>query len=128
MKMAVKRYRIQSRHYLENAFVAIKAGDLEKASEFIWGSMAQALKAVAASKKIQIRSHKQLRDYARELARVLNDKTIRDSFERAQSLHNNFYESGLLLEDVVVGAEDIRRTVAKLLSLIAKEKSERKES
>lgn len=121
MKRAAAKYKIQSSHYLENAFVAIEAGDLEKASEFIWGSMAQALKAVAASREIQIRSHKQLRDYAMELARVLNDKTIRDSFERAQSLHSNFYESGLLLEDVAMGAEDVRKTVAKLLSLIPKE-------
>jgi hypothetical protein len=114
----IKKYRTQSAHYLENAFKSIEAGDAEKASEFLWGSMAQALKAVAASKDIQLKSHKDVRDYAVELARALQDDSIRHAFNNAQSLHSNFYESGLILEDVAIGAEDVKATVAKLLNLI----------
>jgi len=120
-KKRVKRYKTQSIHYFENALKFIEVGDTEKASEFLWGSMAQALKATAASKDIQLRNHKDIRDYALELARVLPDESIRHTFNNAQSLHSNFYESGLMLEDVIIAAEDVKETVTKLLSFIPKE-------
>jgi len=119
----IKRYETQSVHYFENALKFIEAGDAEKASEFLWGSMSQALKAVAASKDIRLRSHKDIRDYAFELARTLPDDSIRNAFNNAQSLHSNFYESGLMLEDVVVAAEDVKAAVAKLLRLIPNKES-----
>jgi hypothetical protein len=120
-KESVDKYKAQSIHYLENAFSFIEAGDAEKASEFLWGSMAEALKAVAASKEIRIRSHRELRNYAMDLAKQLQDESIRNTFDRARSLHSNFYETGLMLEDVDICAQDVRATVAKLLGLIAKE-------
>ena len=120
-KRRAKRYRTQSVHYFENALHFIEAGDAEKASEFLWGSMAQAIKAVAASRDIQLKSHRDIRDYAMELARTPQDESIRHAFNNAQSLHSNFYESGLMLEDVVIGAEDVKAAVAKLLSFIPEE-------
>jgi len=117
----IKRYRTQSVHYFENALKFIELGDAEKASEFLWGSMAQALKAVAASRDTRLKSHKDIRDYAFEIARALPDESIRHAFNSAQSMHSNFYESGLLLEDIVVAAEDVKAAVAKLLSRIPEE-------
>ena len=117
----VDRHKAQSIHYLENAFRFIEAGDAEKASEFLWGSMAQAIKAVASSRGIQLKSHRKLREYAMELARARQDVDIKNTFDKAQSLHSNFYETGLLMEDVAMSAENVRATVAKLLSLIPKE-------
>jgi len=117
-KGRVKKYKTQSIHYLENAFNFIEVSDLEKASEFIWGSVAEALKAVAASKEIWLKHHKDLRDYAMELARTLPDESIRHTFLHAQSLHSNFYETGLLMEDVVMCAEEVRTTINKLFKLI----------
>ena len=109
----------------ENDFKAkLKAGhfievnDAEKASEFLWGSIAEAIKAVAASKEIQLRSHRDLRNYAMELAKILQDESIRNTFLHAQSLHSNFYETGLLMEDVAICADDIRATLTKLFRLI----------
>jgi len=121
VKEQIEKHKAQSLHYLENAFRFIKAGDAEKASEFLWGSVAQAMKAVALNKGIQLKSHEDLRRYAIGLARELQDESLRNTFYRAQSLHSNFYETGLLMEDVVMSAEDVRATVAKLLSLIPKE-------
>ena len=123
-KKRINKYRTQSVHYFENALHFIDVGDAEKASEFLWGSASQALKAVAASRDIKLRSHKKVRDYAMELARTLRDESIRHTFNNAQSLHSNFYESGLMLEDVVMGAEDVKKLVAKLLSLIPKQNDE----
>jgi hypothetical protein len=48
----------------------------------------------------------------------MKDETIRHTFDYAQSLHSNFYESGLLLEDVVRAAEDVKRTIRQLLALV----------
>lgn len=41
----------QSLKYLENALKASKDGDPEKVGEFLWGSVATALKALVMAKK-----------------------------------------------------------------------------
>lgn len=117
----LEKHRAQSVHYLENAYKFIDAGDAEKASEFLWGSMAQAIKAVAATKWVTLRGHRLLRDYVESLSKELDDKSIYDYFLHAESLHSNFYESELELKDVVRIAEEVRTTVAKLLNLLPKE-------
>jgi len=119
----VGKHKSQSIHYYENALRFIEAGDAEKASEFLWGSVSQAIKAVAMSRGIELRSHRRIRDYAIELAKSLQDESIRQAFISAQSLHSNFYESGLLLEDVVMGADDAKKLVAKLFELIPGEEA-----
>ena len=120
-KKDTEKCRIQSIHYLRNAFNAIEVGDAEKAGEFLWGSMAEALKAVAASRGILLKAHWEIGDYARKLAKELDDKTPFDAFGHASYLHSNFYEAGLRLEDVDIYAEEIRAVVGKLLRLIPTE-------
>ena len=117
----VQKYRAQSIHFLENAFGSIQAGDVEKASEFLWGSFAQALKAVAATKDIKLKTHWSITDYARDLAKQQGDKSIYDVYGHASYLHSNFYEAGLRMEDVEIYAEEIRDTVRKLLALFSSE-------
>ena len=119
-KGKVEKYARQSLSYLRNASKLIDAGDSEKASEFLWGSMAQAIKAVVAAKGVTFRKHRLLWEYAETLAKELEDKSIYDSFVHAYSLHSNFYESDLELKDVCRIAEDVRATVGKLLSSISK--------
>lgn len=118
---SARRYQAQSTHYLENAARFVDAGDLEKASEFLWGGMAEALKAVAASRGIKIRRHSGIRRYAADLAKALGDRGIWDAFGCAQSLHSNFYETGLLLEDVDLCAQNVRAAVKRLFALITTE-------
>lgn len=113
-----RRLRSQSIHYLENALAYLEAKDAEKASEFLWGSMAEALKAVASLKGVTLRSHRQLSEYAKELARELRDKDVFQVFLLAQSLHRNFYELGTELEEVAFVGGEVRRVVAKLLNLV----------
>jgi len=108
---------------LDNAAASIRKGDIGKASEFLWGSMAEAVKAVAASKGITFYSHRRLKEYASELARELQDKSIFDTFAHANSLHSNFYECELELRDVLRVAEEVRSTVGKLLRLIPERES-----
>jgi len=117
----LEKYKAQSDHYFGNALTSIQAGDAEKASEFLWGSMAEALKAMAASEGRELNSHGEIRNYARELAKKHNDMSIWDVYGIANSLHGNFYEAGLSLEEVQTHAERIRTTVVKLLGLIPEE-------
>ena len=115
------KYKAQSIHYLENALSSMEAGDAEKASEFLWGSMAEALKAVAASEGRELTKHWEIGDYARELAKKTGDESFFDVYGSASYLHSNFYEAGLRMEEVYTYAERIRETVAKLLKLIPEE-------
>ncbi len=117
-KEASEKYKRQSIHYLENAQGFIKTGDAEKAGEFLWGSMAEALKAVAASKGVELKAHWDIGDYARKLAKELGDRAIFDAYGHASYLHSNFYETGLRMEDVYIYSEEIRLIVYKLLGLI----------
>ena len=117
----LEKYKAQSVHYFENAINSIQAGDAAKAGEFLWGSMAQALKAVAASEGKELNAHRDIGDYARKLAKKTGDETILDVYGSASYLHSNFYEAGLSLEEVQTYAERIRTTIGKLLSLIPEE-------
>ena len=116
-KKRIRRHRAQSIHYLEDAIHFIDIGDAEKASEFLWGAMSQALKAVAMSKDTLLKRHDDIKKYALDF-RKSGDEDIYRAFNVAQSLHSNFYETGLSLEDVIIGADEIKKAIAKLLSQI----------
>lgn len=117
-----EKYKAQSVHYLENAFVSLEVGEVEKASEFLWGSMAQAIKAVAAFKGEKLRSHRDIWEYASELAKDLSDPQIFNAFSHAHSLHSNFYEAGLTREIVQIYGGEIRAAVARLINLMSIDK------
>lgn len=117
----LETYLTNTYGYLDNAFRSLAVGEVEKAGEFVWGSMAAAIKAVAAYKGIPLRSHRDIWDYARNIAKELNAKNIFDDFLKANSLHSNFYESGLRREDVLLILEDVRPTINQLLHLIPPE-------
>lgn len=123
-KEVLEKYKNQSVHYLGNAFGYIEAGDSAKASEFLWGSIAEALKAVAATKGISLNSHGGLRSYAMELTKEQKDDSIFRTFRDAESLHRNFYEFGFGLEDVHILAKEVREVVSKLLKLASQETSD----
>jgi len=118
---AVEKYKSQSDHYFGNALASIQAGETEKAGEFLWGSMAQALKAIAASEEKELKTHGEIRKYAAELAKKYKDMSIWDVYGVANSLHSNFYETGLSLEEVQTHAERIRTIILKLFTYIPKE-------
>jgi hypothetical protein len=120
-KETAQKYKKQSIHYFENALNSIGAGDAEKAGEFLWGSMAEAIKAVAASEGKKLRAHREIADYARELAKNMSDEAIWDVYGSASYLHSNYYEGGLGMEEIQTYAERIRGTVKKLLELVPDE-------
>ena len=87
-------------------------------SPFLWGNMAQAIKAVAAANEVVLRSHAAIWKYRREVAAELGYPELFDALPEANSIHSNFYESGLS-RDLVVGAgERIRQAVGTLLAIL----------
>lgn len=117
-RIKVERYAGRSLNYLRNAAKFIDRGDAEKASEFLWGSIVQALKAVALSKGFLLKNHAAIWNYVDALTKDLQNKDIRDAFVSANLLHTNFYESELELDRVRILADDIRIAVGNLLALI----------
>ena len=113
-----KTYVKQSQLYLENAHKEIGRQEYEKASELLWGSVAEALKAVLMARKgLKIKAHGELWEAARDLARELGDESIYTIFREANSLHSNFYEVRLGKEDVEDSFERVRLLVGKLLDI-----------
>jgi len=113
-KRRASEYLDQSLTYLDNSEDAMRSAHPEKAGEFLWGSVATALKALAFAKKGKIiTSHAEFWDLARELARETRDQSIYDNFREANSLHSNFYDSRL-------SSEDIRTVSSKIVNLVRK--------
>ncbi|MBI4287161.1 MAG: hypothetical protein HY671_01895 [Chloroflexi bacterium] len=112
------KYRRQAIRYIDNAIRSLDAGEAEKAGEFVWGSMAQAIKGAAAARDIRLVSHNQLTEFAMALARDLKDTSISSHFQLANSLHSNFYEPELTVPYVFECLEQVRPTIGKLLSLV----------
>ena len=112
-----EKYKNQSKRYFDNAIRLIEAGEAEKAGELLWGSLSQAIKAVAASNSRELRTHDDIRAYTLELTRKMEDEGIWYAFITAQFLHSRFYETGLNIEDVKLGAETIRRILDRLRSI-----------
>ena len=63
---------------MHNAFVHLDEGQLEKASEFLWGCMAQAIKAVAALQGIKLPTHAAIWEFMTRLCKDLGDPTLFD--------------------------------------------------
>jgi len=118
MQEKLEQYKSQAEHYLQNALITLQQGDAEKAGEFLWGGIAEALKAVAARKGDLLRNHREIRNFAHTLSVELEDPSIEMAFIVADRLHSNFYESFLAMEDLARDAERIREAVGRLLELL----------
>lgn len=114
----VQRYVIHSQQYLGNGLLALENGESGKAGELLWGSVAQALHAVAAYNNTPVGTHRALKNFAIQLARDLGDPTIEIDFVVAESLHHNFYVIQQEPQDILIVVPVVQGLVSKLLSLI----------
>lgn len=119
--VALRTYVANVRHYLENAGEFLRKGEVEKCSEFLWGSMAAVVKAVAISRGRELRHHRGIWEYAREMAKQGENERFFDAFREANSLHSNFYEAALTPADVELVAPRIREAIAWAIGLIPEE-------
>lgn len=102
-------------HYSHNAAHYLQTKDWQKACEMMWGALSCTLKAVAAKHNKEIKSHRQLGEFARELARNEKNKDILNAYSHASTLHQNFYESNLDEKTVRIFVDDIKRIIGILM-------------
>ena len=114
----VQKYTKQSAHYFRNALKFIQNNETEKAGEFLWGSVAEIMKAAAASKGIELKTHAELWNYAQALAKELEDNAVYDTFSKANALHSNFYEIRLPPQEILVKMEEVKKLLSKMLDLL----------
>lgn len=113
-KRQAQHYADQSVHYVLNADKAFSEGETAKAGEFLWGGMAQALKAHAARNGYLLKRHDQIIKYARDLSKTLNDPELYGAFRKVQGLHSNFYEVDVDAAEV----EDIMRETRPYIGIV----------
>ena len=95
----VSKYLIMRDHYLSNAEDMIKKNNLRKASELLWGAIAQTIKSLASLSNIGIYSHNQFKLYIKDLSRQLKDKYLSLTFSYLENLHRNFYDEKIPEEE-----------------------------
>ena len=92
-------------------------GDYVQASEKYWGAVAQAVKAAAAKRGLELKTHSQLWDFVNKLVEELKDLELGDSWIRVNALHKNFYEGRLIPELAKKYMDDAQKLVKKLSKL-----------
>jgi len=104
--------------YLREAEDFLAKGDYAQASEKTWGAASQMVKAVAARKGLELRSHGGLHKEIVRLTKETGDDEIRSLWQSAISLHQNFYENWLPPEIVEWNVNDVKKLVNKLKGLV----------
>lgn len=103
-------YAEKSRVFLRQAQEELAAGDLEQASEKLWGAAAQMVDAKAEQRGWRHDSHARLYAVVRQLADETGDPQLSRLFQVAGSLHFNFYEGALpreYIEDTVLVVQEL---------------------
>ncbi len=93
--------------------------DYVQASEKFWGAASQMIKALAAKRGLELRSHGELHKFVAELTKESGDPEIRRLWQSAASLHQNFYENWLPPEMVEGNADDVKNLIEKLRKLLS---------
>jgi len=109
-----------SEKYLSEAEELLRKGDYVQASEKAWGAASQILKAVAAGRGKELRSHGELHKFASALRDETGDEELRRLWQVATSLHQNFYENWLPAKVVEESVQDIRKFTVKLKEIMTR--------
>ncbi len=112
--MTTASYRTAAHHLIQQANAEFQLGDLRQASEKAWGAAAQITKAYAESliPPTYHRSHRSLKNIARELARITGNQDFLVLFNAVEQLHVNFYENTRSAAAVQAGIRDATDYVA----------------
>jgi hypothetical protein len=107
-----------SEQFLRSAEELIAEADYVQASEKLWGAASQLVKAVAAKRRVELRSQSDLNRFVAELRSEANEPEIRRLWQIATSLHQNFSEAWLPADMVKDSVADIPRFRALMARLI----------
>ncbi|MBE0416018.1 MAG: PaREP1 family protein [Dehalococcoidia bacterium] len=100
--------------YLDEGERVLAQKDYLQASEKFWGAAAEMVKAVAASRDVELKTHGDLWKFVSKLRVELDDPEISRLFTLAGMLHQNFYEGHLTPEIVEDLANGVKQFVEKL--------------
>ena len=85
--------------YYKNAESYARADEFSKATELLWGAIATATKAVAASQGRKLTAHRQgdssLEAFVTALSKLQRNDQLLNDFLDAQAMHRNFYEGDM---------------------------------
>lgn len=110
----IEDYIQRSNQYWQQSLGFLSRNELEKASELAWGSVVERVKALALAKVgVELRSHRQVRDYVKRVASQAKDEELYRYFREGESLHINFYES-------FFDPEEVRRALAAIEQVLVK--------
>lgn len=110
-----------NRKYLTEGEALLAKGDSTQASEKFWGAAAEMVKAVAANRGLELRTHADLWAFVTKLRDELNEPEITRLFGLAGMLHQNFYEASMTLEAVKDHAEALKKFISNLENLITED-------
>ena len=109
----------RSDQYWVQALEQLEGDHLEKASELAWGSVVERIKALALAKTGQhLQRHRRIKNYVRRVAASVGDEELFRVFQRAESLHINFYESFFELDEIREAFNYIRELLPRVDSYI----------
>lgn len=109
----------RSDQYWQQAQELLEQNHLEKASELAWGSLVERVKALGIVKSdVRLRSHRDLRTYIKRMAMDKKDEEMYRVYQRAESLHINFYESFFDEDDVRSAIVSIRELLLRIDSVL----------
>jgi hypothetical protein len=91
-KRLVEQYKVTGDHYLANARELWRKKELRKASEMLWGAVAQYLKALRARKGGEIYGLAGFHEFVTALAKEQRNQYFHTEFIFLRALHNNFYD------------------------------------
>ena len=100
--------------YYKNALKYTAKGKFQKASELLWDAVTQSLKALAATRDIDIATHAAFFDFTRELAKELEDEEFHKSFMFLNNLHRNFYDETIAPKDFQIYRKEAESFIRKI--------------
>ena len=105
----------KAREFLARGREYLAVGDLHQAPERGWGAAAHMTRPVAVAQGWRYTGHSHFSNILNETWRLTGNARLLDLRSRANELHTNRYQRGILLEADTIG-EDIE-AVAELLAL-----------
>ncbi len=110
--------RQQSRMFLAQAHEELAKGDLQQASEKVWGAASQMVKAIAQERGWRHRSHGHLRDAINALRSDTGDDDLEIQFGAGENLHQNFYENWYSADSIALRLRLVEQFVDKAEGLL----------
>ena len=117
MTTPANKYAAMSQEYMTRAEDYLRQGDLKQASEKSWGAAACALKSIAEQRGWHHQSHSLLFDISNQVIDELGRPDLRDMFQSAKSMHQNFYENWEHEEGVEYAIGRIKEYLAELVAV-----------